>query len=319
MKEPVFIQKKNGFALSKIKHNTELIKITGSTQTPENFCLSWSDKQKIYPSACNFQNYKLNRYNDVLAWEKSRVVLNINNNNNNNTGYINANWVVDPISDKKFIATQAPLDITQDHFLQMVWETRCSCIVTLGKVVEDNKNKMHQYWPREIGLKTVTKCNNYSLKLIRVESKKYLVRSFLFTHGRETREIVQLHMENWPDHCAIESDPILAMLNDLDYFVQNSRKFGLSEVPIVHCSAGLGRTGSLIAIYFGIKRIDKYISDMIASKYLAILTSELVKNVNIDGIIDIVRSQRHNAIQTKKQYTMIFRSLNYYLEKKCHL
>ncbi len=319
------------FTKSYSEHLSNIKILAGGQKNISNFSLTWDEKCKLYPSSCYYNNFNLNRYPDVLVNDQNRVILcdapqstsqnletavstsftvdPIVKNIPVGYGYINASWIVDHVTDIKVIATQAPLPSTVSHFFQMIWENKCPCIFTLGQIYEATRQKMYQYWPVNIGSQTFTNCKQYAIKLLEVENYEiYIVRVFSISHGNETRVIYQLHLENWPDHQGTDPKNIIAILEKWNKIKKMATNNKLSNIPVVHCSAGIGRTGTLIAVYLAICRINQYIQPVISKLYLE-------KIVDPNGIIDMVRIQRHKSIQKKDQYNMIFKCLNHYVEK----
>jgi len=187
------------------------------------------------------RNVDKNRYSDVLPYDRTRVKLQGRND------YINASHIVSP-SGKRWIAPQGPLPHTMIDFWNMVWQHGCTSIVMLTKTVENGRAKCHEYWPSTGALQ------NADWKLVPVDSDSHkelplVTRTFNMSSGTESRVITQYHYLGWPDHGVPESPSQL---------IQLLRLLKTSQEPIViHCSAGVGRTGTLITldtlIHLGLK------------------------------------------------------------------
>ncbi|CAL8290819.1 unnamed protein product [Merluccius merluccius] len=187
------------------------------------------------------QNMEKNRYKDVLPYDVSRVVL------QDQEDYINASHitVAPPASGVclRYIAAQGPLPHTATHFWQCVWEQRTHTIIMLTTLTERGRTKCHQYWPhpaevRDYGCLRVS-CHSEECTLA------YVTRRFTLTHTQraEERAVTHLQYVAWPDH-GVPDDP-----SDFLQFVNcvRDRRRG-EETLMVHCSAGIGRTGVLITM-----------------------------------------------------------------------
>ncbi len=175
-------------------------------------------------------NEALNRYSDVLPYDRNRVKL------RGEMDYINASHIVSPFG-KRWIAPQGPLPHTALHFWDMVWQQTCTTIVMLTKTVENGRIKCHEYWPSDslVG-------NGWTLRLVSTQKHSdmaLITRTFEMYNSDEKRTITQLHYLGWPDHGVPDSPKDLFQLLDM---------LDASEPAIVHCSAGVGRTGTLITI-----------------------------------------------------------------------
>ncbi|CAL8247196.1 unnamed protein product [Lota lota] len=187
------------------------------------------------------ENMEKNRYKDVLPYDVSRVVL------QDQEDYINASHItVAPPSSGvclSYIAAQGPLPHTCTHFWQCVWEQQTHTIIMLTTLTERGRTKCHQYWPhpaevREYGCLRVS-CHSEECTLA------YVTRCFTLTHTQrgEERAVTHLQYVAWPDH-GVPDDP-----SDFLQFVNcvRDRRKG-QETLMVHCSAGIGRTGVLITM-----------------------------------------------------------------------
>uniref|UniRef100_A0A3B4YIB7 Receptor-type tyrosine-protein phosphatase F n=1 Tax=Seriola lalandi dorsalis TaxID=1841481 RepID=A0A3B4YIB7_SERLL len=187
-------------------------------------------------------NKPKNRYANVIAYDHSRVVL-TSVDAVPGSDYINANYIDGYRKQNAYIATQGPLPETLSDFWRMVWEQRSNTIVMMTRLEEKSRVKCDQYWPSRgtetYGMIQVTMLDT-------VELATYSVRTFaLYKNGSsEKREVRQFQFMAWPDHGVPEyPTPILAFL----------RRVKSCNPPdagpmVVHCSAGVGRTGCFIVI-----------------------------------------------------------------------
>ncbi|XP_034147275.1 receptor-type tyrosine-protein phosphatase F isoform X4 [Esox lucius] len=234
-------------------------------------------------------NKPKNRYANVIAYDHSRVVL-TSVDAVPGSDYINANYIDGYRKQNAYIATQGPLPETLSDFWRMVWEQRAHTIVMMTRLEEKSRVKCDQYWPvrgtETYGMIQVTMLDT-------VELATYSVRTFaLYKTGvkngsSEKREIRQFQFMAWPDHGVPEyPTPILAFL----------RRVKACNPPdagpmVVHCSAGVGRTGCLIVIEAMLERMKHE------------------KSVDIYGHVTCMRAQRNYMVQTEDQYVFIHEAL----------
>ncbi|XP_062843560.1 receptor-type tyrosine-protein phosphatase F [Trichomycterus rosablanca] len=230
-------------------------------------------------------NKPKNRYANVIAYDHSRVVL-TSVDAVPGSDYTNANYIDGYRKQNAYIATQGPLPETLSDFWRMVWEQRTNTIVMMTRLEEKSRVKCDQYWPirgtETYGMIQVTMLDT-------VELATYSVRTFaLYKNGSsEKREVRQLQFMAWPDHGVPEyPTPILSFL----------RRVKACNPPdagpmVVHCSAGVGRTGCLIVIDAMLERMKHE------------------KTVDIYGHVTCMRSQRNYMVQTEDQYVFIHEAL----------
>ncbi|KAJ7313889.1 hypothetical protein JRQ81_005666 [Phrynocephalus forsythii] len=187
------------------------------------------------------QNMDKNRYKDVLPYDITRVIL------QRNDDYINANYVNVEIPSaglmNKYIATQGPLPHTCVHFWQAVWDHRLSLIIMLTTLTERGRTKCHQYWPDP---PDIAEYGNFRIKCHSEDCTiAYVFREMVITNIETEEEHTLTHLQYvaWPDHGV--PDDSTAFLE----FVTYMRPKRVENEPVlVHCSAGIGRTGVLVAM-----------------------------------------------------------------------
>ena len=211
----------------------------------------------------------LNRYGNVLPNVSTRVKLSAMpnstlekyyENNINQSMYINANYVRGASGQRKYIATQGPLEATSDHFWRMIWAERSTVILMATPLSEHGIDKCHRYWPDADSEEA--EVNNYGttfqpskirVKLMRTEQRRGIVSSYLrLTSRREVRDVLHIQFTAWPDRGVPKSSRDLLDTIEL----VRMRTTGLEAPIVVHCSAGIGRTGVLLAIDIGIDLLD---------------------------------------------------------------
>ena len=164
--------------------------------------------------------------------------------------YINANLIPVDEADRKYILTQGPLPYTVGHFWAMVWEQSSKAILMLNGLVERGYVKCHQYWPSMLKELNILDEVKLSTELIdEEETEHYVIRKIILTDlsSGQKREILQFHYTSWPDFGLPESPS--SFLQFL-FAVRESGSLDLSKCgpPIVHCSAGIGRSGTLCLV-----------------------------------------------------------------------
>ncbi|XP_046480698.2 receptor-type tyrosine-protein phosphatase epsilon-like isoform X1 [Neodiprion pinetum] len=184
------------------------------------------------------ENKIKNRYANIIPYDDTRVIL------KKIPGipcsdYINANYVEGLDKEKYYIAAQGPKPETIEDFWRMVWQEESSAICMLANIVESEKIKCTQYWP-EFGSR-----ETYGVITVFIESQKvfadYTFRTFCISHQGEKRKIQHLHYTGWPDH------KVPLYVHSVIAYLKKLLRTPVGRGPIiVHCSAGVGRTGTLI-------------------------------------------------------------------------
>ncbi|XP_033932844.1 tyrosine-protein phosphatase non-receptor type 1 [Pseudochaenichthys georgianus] len=213
---------------------------------------SWSAVyQEIRQQSCELpckvaklpENKNRNRYRDVSPFDHSRICLQFGTNN-----YINASLIPVEEAQRNYILTQGPLPNTCGSFWEMVWEQRSRGVVMLNRVVEKGSIKCAQYWPQREEGDAVFEDTNFKLTFVSEDVKSYYTVRQLELENlstAETREILHFHYTTWPDFGVPESPA--SFLN----FLFKVRESGCltSEGPVVvHCSAGIGRSGTFCLV-----------------------------------------------------------------------
>uniref|UniRef100_A0A8C0QY78 Tyrosine-protein phosphatase non-receptor type 13 n=1 Tax=Canis lupus dingo TaxID=286419 RepID=A0A8C0QY78_CANLU len=186
------------------------------------------------------ENRRKNRYKNILPYDATRVPL------GDEGGYINASFIKIPVGKEEFvyIACQGPLPTTVGDFWQMIWEQKSTVIAMMTQEVEGEKIKCQRYWPNILGQTTMVN-DRLRLALVRMQQLKgFVVRAMALEEIQtgEMRHISHLNFTAWPDHDT-PSQP-----DDLLTFISYMRHIHRSGPIITHCSAGIGRSGTLICI-----------------------------------------------------------------------
>ncbi|KAF7691851.1 hypothetical protein HF521_010818 [Silurus meridionalis] len=230
------------------------------------------------------ENKSKNRFINVLAYDSTRVKLAAQNSSDSD--YINANYINGyGKKNKQYIAAQGPLPSTVSDFWRMVWEQKSSAIVMLTNCTEGGKIKCEQYWPKDN-----MPCL-YGNLLVSIQSEQkescWTRREFIIRNESASKEcaVTHFHFTAWPDHGV----PIgTADLLKFRWLVrQHIETYPFSGPTVVHCSAGVGRTGTLIALDVLLQQMDKE------------------EMVNIADCVHRMRLSRPLMVQTESQYVFL--------------
>ncbi|XP_065941951.1 receptor-type tyrosine-protein phosphatase epsilon [Magallana gigas] len=228
-------------------------------------------------------NITKNRFKTVLPYDHSRVIL-----VNKDSDYINANYIDVFGQEKVYIATQGPRKNTVEEFWLMVWQENVSQIVMLTKVTEGKKAKCVQYWP---DLEEDFNCDVFTISTTHQRQyANYVIRKMKIWHIKrnESRISTQYQYTSWPDHGV--PDPLNLLL--FKNHVTRSKCVTHDGPTLVHCSAGIGRTGTYIAI-------DALLRE-----------GQRKSKINIAECVKEIRENRMNMVQTYEQYKTIYQTLH---------
>ncbi|KFO28603.1 Receptor-type tyrosine-protein phosphatase C [Fukomys damarensis] len=233
-------------------------------------------------------NQNKNRYVDILPYDYNRVELSEINGDAGST-YVNASYIDGFKEPRKYIAAQGPRDETVDDFWRMIWEQKATVIVMVTRCEEGNRNKCAEYWPSmEEGTRTF---GDVTVKIS--EHKRcpdYIIQKMNITHKKEKgtrREVTHIQFTSWPDHGVPEDPHLLLRLRRRVNAFSNF----FSGPIVVHCSAGVGRTGTYIGI-------DAMLEGL-----------EAEGKVDVYGYVVKLRRQRCLMVQVEAQYILIHQAL----------
>ncbi|XP_056002935.1 receptor-type tyrosine-protein phosphatase T-like isoform X2 [Ostrea edulis] len=236
------------------------------------------------------ENVSKNRFKTTFPYDHSRVIL--KGDNGTSSDYINANYINGTDEQNEYIASQGPKQNTLVDFWAMIWQDNVSQIVMLTNLQEGIKLKCTQYWPEGMKAKTF---GQFVVKSM--EEKKYafyVIRRFSVSHKqlKMARVVTQYHYTSWPDH-GTPHPLCLIVFHD---YVTRTNTSQTKAPTVVHCSAGIGRTGTYIAL---------------DALYKA---GKVTGKVNVAEYVKTMRANRMNMVQTYEQYMTVFLALNDYFK-----
>ncbi|XP_069128429.1 receptor-type tyrosine-protein phosphatase T-like [Argopecten irradians] len=274
-----------GFPISTLKSLVE--------KKMENKAKAFEDEYKSIPSG-DLHEHKIgmidknktkNRFKTTFPYDHSRVILDTIGKDPH-SDYINANYIDGVRKPAEYVATQGPRPATVKDFWRMIWQLKTSKIVMLTNLVEGGKPKCDKYWPNE-GEPLDTP--HFNIILDRERSYAFFVIRDLNVTEKTTktvRQIHQFHYTTWPDHGT--PDP-----NELVVFHRcvSNCEATLKGKMVVHCSAGIGRTGTFMAL-------DALLKE-----------GRETGRIDVKGYVNTMRKDRVNMVQTAGQYIAIHQLL----------
>lgn len=231
------------------------------------------------------ENRRKNRYINILPYDATRVTLDLIDGDPN-SHYINGSFIKGYSNEIEYIATQGPKEETCFDFWRMVFQYDVRVIVMVTNLIEQDKVKCHQYYPNRhesVAFEDMTICCG-----TQTDFPIHTARTLVLIKGDKRRTLSHLHFREWPDFGVPESTDVMI------HFCQTVRHHALAAeggLILVHCSAGVGRTGTLIAVDILLQQICEN------------------KKVDIFGTVFELRKQRVNMVQTEGQYTYIYRCI----------
>lgn len=233
-----------------------------------------------WDSAKKDENRMKNRYGNIIAYDHSRVRLQMLEGDNS-SDYINGNYIDGYHRPNHYIATQGPMQETVYDFWRMVWYENTASIIMVTNLVEVGRVKCCKYWPDDTEIYKDIKVTLIDTELL----AEYVIRTFAVEKRgiHEIREIRQFHFTGWPDHgVPYHATGLLGFVRQV-----KSKSPPNAGPLVVHCSAGAGRTGCFIVIDIMLDMAER------------------------EGVVDIyncvreLRSRRVNMVQTEEQYVFI--------------
>ena len=246
------------------------------------------------------------RYNNIRCYKDNVVEV------SNDHKLINASWIHVPF-EKSFICSQAPLLCTIDDFWQMCFDHNVTNIIMLCKLQEKGKEKCVNYWDPDT-LKLSLMEFNFEIEYTTEEiNEDITIRNFHVINKKtnESKDIKQIHYGGWPDHetptniQAVYGN-ILFMFNTVDNIFRHRKENPENISPIcVHCSAGVGRTGTFIALYNIYHTILEQIKD-----------NKKVIRFSLMNLVRKLKEMRLYLVENYDQYKMIYQFISKFLQDR---
>jgi protein tyrosine phosphatase len=240
------------------------------------------------------------RYPDIKPYKYNNIQINIGTKDNH---YINAS-PLNIMNNKYCILTQGPKENTIEDFWTMIDEQKCYIIVMLCNLQEGGREKCAKYWHKTMKKYNINKISEKN-KIEEKNNKFYKIRKLLLINNqtKEERKIVQIHYKGWPDHGTpdIEDKDVFPAFIEMNKIADEEKKDG----PIVvHCSAGVGRTGTFVTMYL----LEKEIRNQ--------LDNPKLKNIkfNIFNLVRKLKEMRLYLVQNVSQYFFIYTFADYLLK-----
>ncbi|XP_016891779.1 tyrosine-protein phosphatase non-receptor type 11b isoform X2 [Cynoglossus semilaevis] len=291
----------------------ELNKVADNSEKPKQGF--WEEFEVLQQQECKLlyprkegqkpENKSKNRYKNILPFDTTRVVIRESDPDVLGSDYINANYIRCLHEEgrhmeegKVFIATQGCLQNTVIDFWKMLYQENTHVIVMTTRGIERGRNKCVQYWPDPYSTK------EFGMVLVRnveeLPTQDYVLRKLEVTHldrKEPLRYIWHFQYLSWPDH-GVPNDPggVLWFLEEVN---RTQSTIPDSGPIVVHCSAGIGRTGTIIVIDILIDIINRQGLDC---------------DIDIPKTIQMVRQQRSGMVQTEAQYRFIYTAVQQHIE-----
>jgi len=259
-----------------------------------------NNSQELFSTAQLEINKEKNRYYNILLYDSTRVKL-APIEGVAGSDYINASFV--NLSERNYICCQAPLSDTIEDFHRMLWENNVETIVMLTRNIEDGRIKATDYLsalnePKTFGV--------WKVDVLKEEThpaeSAYIRRVFTLQKGEEKRTITQFHYMAWPDHGVPENT---TPLRNMSVSVNELEEKNPKAPTVVHCSAGIGRTGTYIII-----------NSILDEILIAQQKNAPPPAFNLMKIVHSVRSMRPGMVNAYDQYEFIYRTLLSHIQQQ---
>ncbi|GMR53308.1 hypothetical protein PMAYCL1PPCAC_23503, partial [Pristionchus mayeri] len=239
-------------------------------------------------SAFSIENVDKNRYRDISPYDQNRITLGSDEN------YINASPVPVEETGQNYILCQGPLDETCADFWQMIWEQNVPTIVMLNKLIERGMLKCAPYFPS----RSVQEMNFEPYKIVcesETEEGDFTVRilSLHMKDSEEVKSVVHIQYTEWPDFGVPNSTSNLLHLMKRYWELHGHESV---SPAVVHCSAGVGRSGTFVVVDTVIRMI------------------EAGTEVDMEKLIVRLREKRMGLIQTPQQLRFSWQTIVDYFQ-----
>ncbi|KAH0556468.1 hypothetical protein KQX54_000842, partial [Cotesia glomerata] len=249
--------------------------------------------EESVPYSCyevlKFKNLSKCRYWNTSIFDRNRVIL---PTEDGGSDFINSSYVDGHNVKGRFLCTEAPLQETANDFWQMIFSHQVRVIVMLTRIVEKRREACYPYWsPKKRG-KVVH--GKFTIKTLKVKSFRYYVvtRLRVTDNTGASLDIKHFAYTDWP-HNSLPQDPskfldFVLSVRKAQLMADLDSKGGKVPPMVVHCSAGLNRTGAFCAIDISLSLYDER---------AIISLSSVVRNL---------RKQRHNCLSLPQYYVFCY-------------
>ena len=236
-------------------------------------------------------NPKLCRYQEIFPYSNNTITI------SNSHKIINASWIHIPY-ERSFIATQGPPEFCKDDFWQMCFEYNVKVIVMLCNEVEEGKTKCSTYWElpnskdfKILNIKIIKKTEIYIIREITVQK----------TNEQNSRKFAHFQFCQWPDH---KTPNIQNVVHNFEILFQFVKKYKGTDPAVIHCSAGVGRTGVFLTLYILYKEIMEKLKN-----------SEDI-TFNVFNLVRKLKELRMYLVENINQYNFIYYFIEELLKEK---
>ena len=270
----------------------EILKVMGESARHKHTLVAFMNKQNRY------SEIKLMKHTGVLLGDSAEQL---------SDRYINASSIVNPFLGKQtdFLATQGPLPATFYNFWRMVDQYSVKRIYMICKLEEDGRKKCDQYWPTDQKSPIIMQ-NEFKVELkqeTKSEDGFKIERRLTFTNMSDdtVRDIDHIHIIGWADHDIPSREDMQTLYDMIDECIDNK----VEKVPdLVHCSAGIGRTGTFIALYY-LRRVFRYYRD-----------NHMTLECSVFSLVRNLKEQRFLLINKPVQYRLLYTALADWINQK---
>lgn len=254
--------------------------------------LELTDNDQTHKNNLNIMDKRLCRYQEIFPYKNNTVSI------SNKNKIINASWIHIPF-EKSFIATQGPPESCIEDFWQMCFDYNVNVIVMLCRVEEDGKKKCSTYWD----IKNSKDFNIVNIQYIE-ENDIFIKKEIIvqkFKEPSQKRSFSHIQFKQWPDHQTPNIENIFHIFENIFIFVKERKG---KEPAVIHCSAGVGRTGVFLTLYILYKEIMEEIK---SGEYIF---------VNIFNLVRKLKEFRHHLVENIMQYNFIYYFIEELLKEK---
>ena len=254
---------------------------------------------------------KINRHNDILPYEFNVVPKDISLPFKTLSNYINASFIDGPFKEnnKLFIATQGPLKETIPSFWKMIYSHKIHLIIMLSSPAEEAEGRSVEYWPKEKNncfffslekdheenctesIENNCKCKNNEIKIEWLGEE--VILSLMIVYGDLI--LCHMHIFSWPDHSLPPISNSTFLMEEIIKYIDKETENQNKSPVVIHCSAGVGRTGTVIAIYNIIKCLKFLKKNKCTQPF-----------INVFNVVRKLREQRYALVTDKEQYKFIY-------------